>query len=139
MSGRKGTTHLGSLQPLVGVLNFVGHSGQNTRCTDKNGQEVPAMLTTLEIVDLLRPHSETGTKYSVAKLLGIRTQVIDKWEFRGDAMNDQVGLKAAEILDIDADYVLACLAAERAKNSPAFATWAHICQRLTPPALRASA
>lgn len=97
------------------------------------------MLTTVDIIELVRLETEARTKYAAARRLGVLHQTLANWIVRGSVMRDETGLKAAEILDIDPDYILACLAAERAKDSPAFKTWAHICQRLTPQNMRESA
>lgn len=97
------------------------------------------MLTTSEIVEKLRLLTETGTKYAAAKLIGVRPQTLDNWLIRGSVMNDETALLAASKLDLDPDYVLACLAAERAKDTPAYETWANICERLTPKKRRKAA
>lgn len=97
------------------------------------------MLNTAQIVELVRRQSNTGSLYAASKLLEVRPQTITGYTSSYRVMNDEIGLKAASLLGIDPDYVLACLAAERAKDSPAFKTWAHICQRLTPQNMRESA
>lgn len=97
------------------------------------------MLTTRELVERLRSTTETGSKYSVAKALGVKPPTVDDWLKKSYVMNDTCGLKAAEILHIQADYVLTCLQAERAKGSPSARQWRHIAQRLTPPEMRDTA
>ncbi|WP_286836564.1 hypothetical protein [Spongiibacter sp.] len=54
-------------------------------------------------------------------------------------MSDDIAIKAAEILGLDAGYVLACVTAERAKNTPSYETWVKICERLTPKKRREAA
>lgn len=94
------------------------------------------MLTTLEIVELLREETETRSDYAVAKLLGIRQQTICNWKSGRGAMSEEIAINAARKLKLDPDYILACVTAERAKGTPTFPVWKHICQRLTPETSR---
>jgi len=45
-------------------------------------------------------------------------------------MDDTYARKAANLLGEDEDYVVACINAERNKNTSNYDLWMHICQRL---------
>ena len=97
------------------------------------------MLTTRDIALRLKSVTDTGSDYAAAKLLGVTRQAFSRYVNGGNTMSDEVGLNAAEILQIEADYVLACLSAERAQGTPTARLWAHLAQRLTPETWRATA
>ncbi len=97
------------------------------------------MLTTCDLVERLKSVTDTGSAYAVAKLLGTTQSSLTNYMSGTRTMSDEVGLKAAKILKIEPDYVLACLSAERAKGTPTGRQWAHLAQRLTPDSWRASA
>lgn len=97
------------------------------------------MLTANAIVEMLRKHTETGSDYAVGKLLGKRPQTVHMWIHKGGTMSDETALIAAKILGFDSGYVLACMAAERAKDTPSHAVWIKNCKALTPKKRRIAA
>lgn len=90
------------------------------------------MITTRQIVELVRATTETGSKYAAAKSLGVAHQTMHNWSNRGTVMSDDIGIKAAETLEIQPEYVLACLQAERMKESVSYPLWANIAEQLRP-------
>lgn len=97
------------------------------------------MLKSMQIVELLRDQTETRSDYAVSKLLGIRPQTICNWKSGRGAMSEDIALKAADLLGFDPEYVLACVTAERAKDTPTYETWVKVCERLTPKKRRKAA
>jgi len=90
------------------------------------------MLTTAEIIARIKKMHGDCSDYRVSKLLGITSQAVYQWTSGARAMGDETAIKAALLLKLDPDYVVACIAAERAKGSNAFTTWRHIAERLQP-------
>lgn len=97
------------------------------------------MLNTAAIVDLLREKTETRTDYAVAKLIGCRPQAVCNWKSSRHIMGDDIGLKAAQLLDLPPDYVIASLHAERTKGTDLFAVWSSMAEQLTPKKRRKAA
>ena len=88
------------------------------------------MHTTQSLIDLFEKSNENCTDYRAAKLLEIDKSTISEWRRKGSVMKDETGLKIAETLGLEPDYVLACLAAERAKDSQTRVIWEGIANRL---------
>lgn len=89
------------------------------------------MQTSHDFVRELRArYPRSGTKYGLAKLLGLSPQAIDKRERNGQSFSDETGERIAELLDLEPGYVLACLAAERAKRPTVRAIWQGIADGL---------
>lgn len=65
--------------------------------------------------------------YALAKLLGLTRQTISAHKSgSAKAFGDETGERIAQLLDLDPAYVLACLAAERAKRPDVRATWQRV-------------
>lgn len=88
------------------------------------------MLTTIEILDRLK--AKLGSDYRTAKTLEIPQQRITGLRSNGGSLTDAQGLKAAQILGIKEDFVIASLVAERSKNSPAYAVLKRIANKFEP-------
>lgn len=73
------------------------------------------VLKTVVILDLLK--ERLGSDYKTAQMFGIRPQRIYEMRRKGVVLNDEFGLKAAQLLDFPADAMLLSLAAERAMNT----------------------
>ena len=65
--------------------------------------------------------------YQLAKLLGVKPSTISAHR-TGDAktFGEEIGYRIAELLDLPAEYVLSCLAAERSKDVKIKKVWARI-------------
>lgn len=88
------------------------------------------MLTTVQILDSLK--TKFGSDYRTAKELEIPQQRITHLRNIGGTLTDQQALKAAQILGIKEDFVIASLVAERSKNSPAYAVLKRIADKFEP-------
>lgn len=65
--------------------------------------------------------------YALAKLLGVTSSTMSLHKSGGvKSFGDETGERIAELLDLDPAYVLACLAAERAKRPDVRATWQRV-------------
>lgn len=73
------------------------------------------MITTLELIEKIKKEIKNDTVYGVAKVMGTERTSVRNW-LNGGVMTDSVALRAAEITDLDAGYVLYSMAAERAQK-----------------------
>lgn len=88
------------------------------------------MITTVNILDLLKEHF--GSDYKTAKALDIPQTRITKMRHLGGVLTDAQGLKAAEILNFPAEFIILSLAAERSFNSPAYDLLVDITDKFDP-------
>lgn len=88
------------------------------------------MVTTKNLLDLLK--EKLGSDYKTAKALGITGQRISYIRIKGGVFTDEQGLKAAEILDFPAEFIILSLAAERSFNSPAYDLLVDITDKFDP-------
>lgn len=73
------------------------------------------MLTTVELLDLIKHRFDIGSDYALAKRLGVSPSLICKHRDRPFGMSNDLALKCAELLKYDPAFVLLCVNAERAK------------------------
>lgn len=90
------------------------------------------MITTLRLLELFKKEHGGCSNYRAAQLLNISRNTPSGWINRGHVMDDETAIKAALLCGLDPDYVVACIAAERAKGSNSFTTWRHVAERLQP-------
>lgn len=88
------------------------------------------MVTTINLLDLLK--EQLGSDYKTAKALGVSTQRISQLRTIGGVFTDAQGLKAAEILNFPAEFIILSLAAERSFNSPAYDLLVDITDKFDP-------
>lgn len=92
------------------------------------------MLTTAKIIEMIRKdnirNGLPSSNYYVAKTLGVSPQSINSLNKTGTVLNDTNAMKAASLLGLNPDYVLASLQAERARNEPSAPIWRMIAHRL---------
>jgi len=91
------------------------------------------LIDTPTILDMLK--ARYGSDYKAAKALGVPPSYISNWRGRHIVLKDEIGLKAAELLDFPEDAILLSLAAERALNSPVWEKIARVAQAHTPEQL----
>ena len=70
----------------------------------------------MHLLDELKRANSLETDYQAAKLMGVTTSYTSQWR-RGKPMSDTSALRAAELAGLDPGYVLAAIAAERARRS----------------------
>jgi transcriptional regulator with XRE-family HTH domain len=95
------------------------------------------MQTTIELLDTLRKARGLTSDYQLAQLLGTTRQRISNYRTGTNTLGDDMALQVAELLKISPDYVLACMAAERAKGKDAKREWARLARKLAPATLGA--
>lgn len=87
--------------------------------------------STVEFLDLLCDHYKClsqdektpATDYRVAKQLEVTTQSVSKWRTGKAGFDDTTAIRVADLLDMEREYVLACVHFERAKASNVRDTW----------------
>lgn len=90
-------------------------------------------ITTQDLYNGVKSLTGKDSAYAVAKQLGANHQSACNWRDARTTMDDFYAMKAALQLGLDPDYVLACLAAERAQRGhqdETAAAWLRIAQRL---------
>ncbi|WP_411991362.1 hypothetical protein [Agarivorans sp. DSG3-1] len=73
------------------------------------------MITTLELLEGIKARFNLPTDYKTAQYLGVTHQTVSGWR-KGTSMSPAIGLRIAELLEMDVDYVHLCLLLEKAKD-----------------------
>lgn len=85
--------------------------------------------TSKTLVSNLMEKHQIYSMYGIAKLMGKNPQTVANWLNKGITLDNDSARVAAQLLDLDFEYVLICMEAERAKKNPATAlAWAHIAE-----------
>lgn len=88
------------------------------------------METTRELLDQVKARYELPSDYALAKKLGMSRERISKYRTTGGALGADAALKVAQLLDLDAGYVLACMEAERTDSDAARVEWRRLAERV---------
>lgn len=88
------------------------------------------MLTTKDFCELLFAKTNTRTVYALAKYLGRQQTTVSRWVKGAGAFGDDEAVQVAEILELPAEYVLACCAAERTKSPAARSAFERVADSL---------
>lgn len=87
------------------------------------------MITTNELIESAKSNSGISSYYRLARVIDISDQSLTEWR-KGKTPNDEHAAKLAEMAGLDTGFVLACMAAERAKDDSLKSVWANIAKRL---------
>lgn len=90
------------------------------------------MTNTKELLTLLKAHYDGVSDYKLAQILDTTPQVVCSWKKGRHCFSDEMAIRAAEILDIDVDYVLLSIYAERTKEDVASHAFARAAELLRP-------
>jgi transcriptional regulator with XRE-family HTH domain len=71
----------------------------------------------------LRAKFGLTSDYQVAKLLGMKRQQISSYRMGRHTFDDQIATKVAQLLEVPPAYIMACMAAQRAKTPEMRKTW----------------
>ena len=94
-------------------------------------------ITTIELLEALKRHfatdnGEPASDYRIAKILKVSTPTVSTWRTGRSYIGDEFALKFSEILELDPEFVLASLHAERAaraQNVRVAEAWAAIARK----------
>lgn len=89
------------------------------------------MQTTVDFIDTIKNRFNLPSDYAAAKLLNIKPQSIYSYRAKREFMGEETALKVAEILDLKPGYVLACVAAERAKLADVRKAWDAVARKMS--------
>ena len=91
------------------------------------------IINTLALAEAVKSLIPRHTYYSLAKELGVNTETARCWFVRGTVMDDKTALKAAKMLDLDPETVLAWLQVERSEkrgDDNLSQHWRHIAEKI---------
>lgn len=71
-------------------------------------------VSTVSLYEGIKSLIGNDTAYGVGKFMGTGPSTAMRWRDNRNTMDDSYAVKAAEALNLDTGFVLACLAAERA-------------------------
>lgn len=95
------------------------------------------MRTTNDFLDgIMQKHGLT-TDYQLHKLLGVTKQTIYRYRANRGSFDEDVAIRAANLLEIDPMYVLACVAGERTRHESARELWLKFAEKMKPAAVLA--
>jgi transcriptional regulator with XRE-family HTH domain len=87
-------------------------------------------MRTTDLLDQVKARHGLTSDYQLAKLMGWTTQAVSNYRNRGRSLGDAAALQVATALQVDAGYVLAVAAAERAQSAAARSAWERAAARL---------
>jgi len=87
------------------------------------------MERTADFLDALKARHQLTSDYQLAKLLNVSSSRVANYRMDRSKLDDAIALKVAELLDLEAGYVLACVHAERAKEPRERKAWAELAKR----------
>ncbi|CAM3709497.1 MULTISPECIES: helix-turn-helix domain-containing protein [Vibrio] len=76
------------------------------------------MITSLELLDMLKAEADLHSDYAVAKFLNVSHQAVSRWR-NGKVMSEETATKIARILEIDEDVIILSNIVEKQKNEKA--------------------
>lgn len=87
-------------------------------------------MRTLDFIDAVKRHREISSDYACAQVLGITRSQLSRYRNGRDYFGDETAVKVADMLGMDAGYVMACIHAERASNPEIRVRWEGVAARL---------
>lgn len=88
------------------------------------------MDTTATLVRAYKARTGIESDYAMAKRLGITRQTASGYATGKHTLSNDVALKVAAELGLEPGYVLACMAAERAKRTEVREAWERVAKRM---------
>lgn len=91
------------------------------------------LIRTSVILDMLK--AKLGSDYKTSLTFGKGPSYVANIRSQGIVLNDEMGLKAAKLLDFPEEAILLSLAAERSLNSPSFKEISRLAEKYMPDEL----
>lgn len=94
-------------------------------------------MRTADFLNALRQKHTLQSDYALAKFLGVGATTISSYRVGRSCFDGDMALKVAELLEMPAGYVLACIEeerAERTKRPQVKAAWRKVAETLAPTA-----
>jgi len=93
-----------------------------------------SFLTTIDLLDMVRARlkslNRNDSDYEAARVLGVSQPTTSAWRTGKQRMGEDAGLAAAEFLELEQEYVMACLLFERAQSEKARSFWRELAAKL---------
>ena len=87
------------------------------------------IYNTRKLIAALMNQYNIESKYGVSKLMGVSQRTVANWIDRGTTFDNESAKKAASLLNLEYEYILICMEAERAKKDPVTAlAWQHVAE-----------
>jgi plasmid maintenance system antidote protein VapI len=89
-------------------------------------------LTTVALANRVKALISNETYYGLAKAIGLSRQAVKSWFDRGVVMDDETGIRIAEMLNLDPETVVLWLQVERTErkgNDKLSQVWRHIAEQ----------
>lgn len=80
-------------------------------------------MKTCDYLDAIQKKKSINSDYGLAKVLNITRQTVSRYRAGLGQFDDEVALRVADILEINAGCVLIDMHAERSKNSDVRSVW----------------
>jgi hypothetical protein len=80
-------------------------------------------MNTRDFLDAIKARHNLPSDYALGKLTGWRQSRISQYRTSSREIDDDGCLQIAQLLDMPAPYVMACIAAARAKSAEARSAW----------------
>ena len=88
------------------------------------------MITTHQLLDAAKAAAGISSEYRLCRTVGVSDQCLRNWRLGRSSPDDERAARLAEMAGLDVGYVLASMAAERAKDEGLKAAWAGLAKRL---------
>ncbi len=92
------------------------------------------MKTTAAFLDDLRRHFNVPSDGKLALRMEWQRAQLTRYRQKRETFSDETCLKVAHALGIEPDYIMACMAMQRAKSEATRRAWARIAAKLAPAA-----
>jgi hypothetical protein len=89
-----------------------------------------SMKTTIEFLDAVKTRHGLTSDYQLSKHLDCTHSAISNYRMKKNFLDDSIACKVADDLGLESAYVLACIAAERAKKPEVKKAWTHAAEML---------
>ncbi len=87
-------------------------------------------MTTTELLDQVKARHGLTSDYQLAKFMRWTPQQVSDYRNRRRSLGEDVALQVAAALDVDAGYVLAVTAGERAQSAAVRDAWQRVAERI---------
>ena len=88
------------------------------------------MKNSIDILNAVKANTGAASDYALAKILHTSHQAIYNYMAKGRVLSDDIAVRAATVLEIDASIVLALVHVENAKSDTEKRAWIDLLERL---------
>ena len=86
--------------------------------------------TTADFLDDARVKLGLASDGQLARYMGMKPQQLTPWRQKREAFGDETSLKFARVLQIEPDYIIACMAVQRARTPETRRVWTRIAAKV---------